>query len=77
MTDPRYALDIAGRVGNYAVIDDFPRALHAAYDELVLGATSVTVLRIEGADDALAFTALATITPPVIPTFSTSPEVSA
>lgn len=66
-----YALDIAGQVGEYPVIDDFARALHAAYDELRIrgndGTDSVTVLRVEGEGDALAFTPLVTLVPPAAP----------
>lgn len=76
-----YALDIAGQVGDYPIVLDafgnpseFPEALHAAYDELrITEVAHVTVVLVEGEGQALAFTPLVTVTPPITPP-STSPE---
>lgn len=70
----RYALDIAGQLGDYAVLDTYSAALQAAADLAHTGDT-VTVISFDGDDGELDFTPLCSVVPPITPP-STSPEAA-
>lgn len=72
-----YLLQIDDAVGDYPTAQNQGEAIFKALDEVRQGHTVTIVIVNTVRGDELHFSPLCTITPPVVPTFSTSPEVSA
>lgn len=73
-----YTVAVDEQVGAYHLYRSKSEALQAAYARVRHSdARAVTVLRVTGPEDDRAFEPLVTVTPPVIPTFTTSPEAPA
>lgn len=76
MTDPRYALAIGEQSGTYPLFAEYRLAVWEAID-LARSGETVTLLQVDGPSDDLRFTPLVTVSPPLVPTHSTSPEAPA